>query len=357
MSNIAVIDCSDEHVPVVREFFARMYRPDYVLATDEALLRWQFGGIAAAESGRYNIKLALVDRTLAGCLGYIPVQVGLAGRILRGAWTANWMVDPAQRRMGLGPLLMAELVRQHDITLVAGASVAARQMLPRLGFTPLGELRRYICIIDPRVTAALTGSDRTLWPVLPTSGRIGPPVAAIKKVDRFETAVDSLWDSVWGTQGAGTRRSAAFLNWRYADHPRFEYRLFQGHNGDRITGLAAYRVEDVHSVPARIGRVVELVSMAGLEEELLRDILADAREQNVALLDLFCSSARLAPALQRSGWLSEDAMPAEIPMLFQPPIPGRRTIPFLANLRKSSGCADIEQWYVTKGDGDQDRPN
>ena len=136
MSRTHFAECSSEHVPAVRAFFARVYRPDYVLATNERLLRWQFGG--TVPDGKYHIKLALVDGMLAACLGYIPVDVSMTGRTLRGAWTANWIVDPARRSLGLGPLLMRELIRQHDVTLVVGASAAARQILPRLGFTPMG---------------------------------------------------------------------------------------------------------------------------------------------------------------------------------------------------------------------------
>jgi hypothetical protein len=356
MPEVSFAECSSEHVPAVQDFFARMYRPDYVLATDEALLRWQFGGLNAA-GGQYHIKLALVDRTLAACLGYIPVEVSVGGRTLRGAWTANWIVDPAQRRMALGPLLMGELIRQHDVTLVVGASAAARQMLPRLGFTPLGELRRHVCVLDPVATAALTGSGHARWPMPRAGGNGGRVAEQIERVERFGSAVERLWDSVWGAHGAGTRRSTAFLNWRYADHPRFRYRLFEAVRNERVSGFAAYRVEDVPSMPIRIGRVVELVSAAGAEDGLLRALLDDARSQNVALMDLFCSSARVAPALQRNGWVPETEAPAEIPILFQPPVPGRRGIPFLGHLRKIDACDDIDRWYVTKGDGDQDRPN
>jgi hypothetical protein len=281
----------------------------------------------------------------------------MTGRTMRGAWTANWIVDPARRSLGLGPLLMRELIRQYDVTLVVGASAAARQILPRLGFTPLGDLRRHVCVIDPRATAELTATDSDRWLGVRARDERDTGNSGVTRVDRFEPVVDGLWDAVWGSDGAGTRRSAAFLNWRYVDHPTFDYRLFQAVDSQGIAGFAVYRIESVQSLSMRIGRVVEFVCKAGGEAALLPAVVQDARTEGVALMDVFCSSSRVAPALDRHGWVPEHALPAPIPVLFQPPVPGRRGIPFLGHFGRCRASADIDHWYVTKGDGDQDRPN
>jgi hypothetical protein len=75
------------------------------------------------------------------------------------------------------------------------------------------------------------------------------------------------------------------------------------------------------------------------------------------LLDLFCSSRKMAPALTMRGWFTDDGETAHIPVLFQPVVPGRRRIPFLACLGPATPPMAREDWHVTKGDGDQDRPN
>jgi hypothetical protein len=43
--------------------------------------------------------------------------------------------------------------------------------------------------------------------------------------------------------------------------------------------------------------------------------------------------------------------------LFQPVNRSRRGIRFMAHLRKLPHAAESTEWYVTRGDGDQDRPN
>ena len=179
----------------------------------------------------------------------------------------------------------------------------------------------------------------------------------VARVDRFEPGVDGLWDALWGSDGAGTRRSAAFLNWRYADHPTFDYRLFQAADTQGIAGFTVYRIESVQSLSMRIGRVVEFVCKAGGGAALLRAVVQDARTEGVALMDLFCSSSRVVQECGRQAWVPEEALPAPIPVLFQPPVSGRHGIPFLGHFGKCGAAADINRWYVTKGDGDQDRPN
>ena len=352
--SVVFSECRTEHLSRLREFFGRVYRSDYILAKDEALLRWQFGGIDAWRPDHYHVKLALRDNVIVGCLGYIPLEVTIAGRRVRGAWTANWVVDPAYRRFALGPLLMSSLIREHDVTLVVGASAEAREILPRVGFTHYGALKRHVWVIDPAGAAELSGSDVRLWDGL-------EPVNverdhAVERVQRFDVAVERIWDDVWG-DGAGTRRSAAFLNWRYTAHPTFRYRLFQALSPGRPAGFAVYRVESVHGLAARVGRVVEFVAEPGSERCLLGALLEDARSNDVSVMDLFCSSTRVAPALERSRWLPEGQLPAEVPMLFQPIARGRRSIPFLGHLRTVRSHSDWNGWYVTKGDGDQDRPN
>ena len=350
------VECRDEHLADVQRFLARVYRPDYVLRINEALFGWQFG--RSPESGQYTLKLALIDGKIIGCLGYIPIEVSLGEHPARGAWVANWMVDPKKRRLGLGPLLMREVVRQHEVTLNVGPNRDARDILTRMGWTDFGDLNRYVCVLDVEATATLTETGRLEWPVEASLQEESLQATTVRLVKRFSDDATQLWDRVWGKSAAGTRRSAEFLNWRYAHHPVFDYRLFEAHYRGRLSGFAIYHVEQVRDMPVRVGRIVDLVCEAEVEESLLRVVLDDARSQGVALLDFFCSSQRFSTLMAQHCFLpGEDEAVAQIPILFQP-IDHRRTgIPFMAYLGNFPDATRSLDWYVTKGDGDQDRPN
>jgi GNAT superfamily N-acetyltransferase len=356
---VSFVDCHSELLPSLQAFLARVYRPDYVLRINETLFRWQFGETPVSKRDLYHIKVALLEGKIAGCLGYVPVEVSLGDRVVRGAWTANWVVDPDWHRFGLGVLLMRELTRQFDITLVVGLSRDSRTLLPRMGWNDFGELTRYICILDAQKARALTETGGLEWPEGTLSEDCGPPQGVlVKVVDHFSDEATRLWDKTWGASAAGTRRSAQFLNWRYAHHPVFDYRLFEVRRNGQLSGLAVYRVEQVRNVPVRMGRIVELVAESSLEKCLLKTVIDDARSQDVVALDFFCSSRRFSSVMARCGFLAGgDKATDQIPTLFQP-IDRRRTgIPFMAYLRNVPDATEFRDWYVTKGDGDQDRPN
>lgn len=355
---VSFVDCRVDHLPSLQIFFAHVYRPDYVMRTHQDLFRWQFGGTPASKGNDYHMKLALIDGAIAGCLGYVPVDVSLGGQVVRGAWIANWVVDHNLRRLGLGPLLIRQVTQQFDITLVLGLSQDAHNLLPRMGWTSFGELTRWVCVLDAHAAGALTEAGSVEW------GAVTAPRdwewlqgANVGRVNRFSDDATALWDRVWGKSAAGTRRSMEFLNWRYACHPMFAYRLFEAHHEGRLGGIAVYRVEQVRDIPMRVGRIVELISEADVEGSLLSALLDDAQSQGVAVLDFFCSSQRFSVLMARYSFLhGRDKVAAQIPFLFQP-IERRTGVPFMAYLANVPDVSKVRDWYVTKGDGDQDRPN
>ena len=362
----AFIDCQESQLDEVRAFFARTYRPNYRLATDEALLRWQYGPTPASPERPCHLKLAWLDGVLAGCLGYIPLDVSLNGRVVNGTWVANWMVEEHQRRLGLGPFLMREVARQFEVALDLGANADAHSLLSRMGWQDMGDLPRYVCVLDCAGAAALTENGQLEWPsATPPQGIELGRQTSVKLVDRFDEGATELWDSTWGVKGSlagGTRRSAEFLNWRYAIHPVFKYQLFEVRKNGRLRGIAVYHVEQVRDLPVRVGRLVELIldvkHPSDADTCLLKAVLDDARSQGVAVMDFFCASHRLSGVMARHGFLPGQNEPASrIPMLFQPVDRRRSGIRFMVNLGNVPEAAEVQDWYVTKSDGDQDRPN
>jgi hypothetical protein len=347
---VTFVDCPADRAEPLREFFAEMYSPGYVLSRDAAFLQWQFGAAPRESRQGLDVKLSLVDGKIAGCVGYIPIELNIGTRVVRAAWAANWMVDDQYRRLGLGPLLMRELSGQFDVTLALGGNRDAHALLPRMGWTDFGDLRRYVAVLDRDAAATLSEGDPSSWPAL------GDATADsnARQVERFDEAATTLWDRVWG-HAAGTRRTADYLNWRYADHPLFDYRLFENRVNGALQGFAVYRVEAVRDMPVRVGRIVELVAEAGANQALLDAVVADARRAGVAMVDFFCSAPAMAAVMTAAGFSTSVA--EQFPMLFQPLDRSRTGVLFMAHLQKCPDAKAIQDWYVTTADGDQDRPN
>jgi GNAT superfamily N-acetyltransferase len=351
------VDCPPDRIPSLRAFFSAMYSPAYVLSENESFLRWQFGPTPQSQADNYHVILGVVDDQIKGCIGYIPVEVSLAGQRVRSAWAANWMVDESTRRLGLGPLLMRELSKRFDITLALGGNRDAHDLLPRMGWTDFGLLPRYVYVLDRERAALLTEDGRLDWPpALPSMPSCNG--TSVARVDGFDEDTTKLWDDMWGASAAGTRRSAAFLNWRYAAHPTFTHHLFEVHDGGRLRGVAVLRIEKVRDMPLRVGRVLELLGDEEHIPVLLASVLEDARSEAAVAVDFFCGSRRMARPLEAAGFLPGECSPgSSIPILFQPVDRTRTGILFMANLQKAPAAKAVEEWYVTKSDGDQDRPS
>jgi hypothetical protein len=349
-------DCGPERLPALRAFFEREYGSAYRLATDEPLLRWQFSAPMEGAPDGYRVKLAVADGQIEGCLGYVPVQFSVAGARVRAAWTANWMVSRRYRSVGLGPLLMETLVADHDAVFSLGLSDAAIQVLPRMGWTDFGDLTRYVTVLDEKAAAPLTVAGTLAWP----DRRHRPERAAdvAWNADLPPGDVDALWDRVWG-HGAGTRRSTTYVHWRYLSHPVFSYRVLSSRSSDgQLDGFAVYRVEQVRDHAVRVGRIVELFSLPRRAAAVIDAVLLDAAREGVALLDFFCASRSLDGPLGEAGFLSgSDARVTLLPILYQPVVHGRSAMRFMGCLRKLPQATGVAEWYVTKSDGDQDRPN
>ena len=179
---------------------------------------------------------------------------------------------------------------------------------------------------------------------------------SVHEVPRFTDRALSVWERNSGDR-AGTRRSPEFLNWRYADHPVFDYRLFEACLHGEVKGLAVYRVERVRDLPLQVGRIVEFLAESAAAGALIDAVIDDARAHQVVVMDFFCSHVDAAPLLQRGFLPGHEHAAARIPVLFQPIDRRRSGIPFMANMGKLGEHGGALKWYVTKGDGDQDRPN
>jgi hypothetical protein len=339
---------SANDVAPLRNFLAAMYSPGYVLSRSEPFLQWQFATVPSDRRSGIDMKLAVVDGVIAGCLGYIPVELTVGDTTVRAAWAANWMVDDHYRRLGLGPLLIRELCRDFDVALALGGNQDAHALLPRMGWTDFGMLRRHVAVLDP-INAAQLGDVSGLQPPAPVTGS-----ALVDLVDEVPDDATALWDT-FSRDLAGTRRSADYLRWRYQSHPLFDYRIFTLRHGTALAGLGVYRLESVRDAGITVARIVELIATADDAAALAGAMTADAIAEGAVFADFFCPLQRLIAPLSAAGFSHEAS--DRFPMLFQPIDRSRTGVLFMADLRKCPRAAAQMDWYATTADGDQDRPN
>ncbi len=358
--NITFRDCRREDITALKAFIAKSYGENYVLGVNDEYFDWQYRETPISRGEDYHLRLALVNGQIAGCLGYIPLELTAGRSVVNACWLANWMVDPDSRHLGLGPVLAREVANLFQVTLALGANEEARDILSRMGWTDFGDLQRYVRILDVDGAQALSETGRLDWPLSAELNRVGQTDTTVHRVERFDQSVTDIWDRVWGQQplAAGTRRTAEFLNWRYADHRQFDYRLFAAERNGKPVGFAVYRVEQARDMPISVGRILELVGEDHDQPALLNTVLNDAKQQGAVAADYFCCGSHAEALMLEHGFLpGKDPAAAQVPTLYQPIDRRRSNIRFLADLRNLPGADQYEAWYVSKADGDQDRPN
>jgi len=376
--------CREQDVRPLMRFIDAEWQAGHVLSRDEELLRWQFDGslLPGREFAGPTVILAWHDDAIVGMFGLTACQVTLEGTLASGVWLSHWFASPKYRRynVALGLWRAVEEFGFETIGTV-GANQASTKLLSAMRFETIPALPRWLGVVNVSQTARLlVDCNQGLTPddavhlcerYRAESGALGPAAAeaAVEVTpwrDEFATAWDHYWKEHVARTIVGTVRDARFLRWRYIHHPRFRYeiRLATGRSDGRVTGLAVFRLEQVRGRNETVLRVVEFLASPPASAALARAILQAGREFGVAYADFYCSSASVARGLEEVGFrpVSGAEDQSLFPTRLQPLEGGRHDITALVRLPSAlrgqlNALVRAGRLYLTKSDGDQDRPN
>jgi GNAT superfamily N-acetyltransferase len=300
----------------LQTFVDEHWRRGHVLARDAELLRWQHR--RRADPDTLAVLVAEEEGRLVAMLGWIDFDACLGEERVPGGWMTNWLVVPEARGRGLGLALVRHAMEHaYEFVGALGANSATLHVLGTAGFAEVG-MHRWVRVFDEVALRTLLGGREYREVPVPADA---------------------------GGGYLGTCRDEAFLAWRYREHPRFRYELL----GD-ASGFAAYRIEQIAGVDAKVMRITDL-----LGGDALVPALFDAAEREGAVFaDFYCTSPRFAAPLEAEGFVATDGLPGR----FQPLDFSDR--PIVSNfwaaprLGVEFGAGDL---YVTRADSDLDRPN
>jgi len=177
------------------------------------------------------------------------------------------------RRGMLGARLLVDLVKQYYVHYTGGETKMAwgfpEPALHRIGlhFMKWGVLRDVVYLVrEPEPFA-------------------DPPAEIeVRAVDRFGPDADGLWEQCAQEINTGLVRNAAYLNWRYADHPDIPHLLFEARErgSGALRGLTTLRQggwdESIMSVMDWLVPVEDRVAEAALVQQSLRAAAQHGRE-------------------------------------------------------------------------------
>jgi hypothetical protein len=365
--------CPKTKVPALQAFLNTHWKRGHVLACDADLLCWQYRNLENPDS--LSVVIAEEEDQFLGFLGCIPGDFSYYGEKVSGLCLAMWMVLPEGRRRRVGlDLLRATKHSQFKMVETLGLNENTGAIFANLGFEVFETIPRWVRVISPMGVEKLlsehpggySGAEWKAWKSLP---QISSPTVdhSVRVVDWSEDLA-GRWDQAWKERFSlgllGTWRDAAYIRWRYLEHPSFQYvvRFLENLSDGALMGLVVYRVETVRNREEKILRIVEFLCDESLNGVLTNAVLEAGKTNNVALADFYCTSGKFALSLEAAGFVREDHMPVPLPHLFQP-LDFRRTQvngAFWVHPSLSKDCHEFFRkgsLYVTSADGDQDRPN
>ena len=344
--------CRETDIPELFDCFKEWYRFNPRLQ-ERDYFDWQFRDTPTrlADSEYDFLVLRNEAGAIVGCLGFTGFEFRLGTEIRRGGWTHNWYAK-GQADGGLALLgRFMELVDNRFLIRFNEQSGAIFRLL-RIPSSPA--LPRWWAAIDNLQAQALfqisSPADRA---VLARSSAIfhrravGPQVL---QVDRLDPDEEFGFGHLGGTSGHA-RRTGRYLNWRYGQIPKHNYRLIRSSRA-----FAVYRIEQIMGQQASVVRLLEWTFATDETGAALATVRADAAEYDPILIDFHGTLHAVGSVLESFGFVRQEATERKMPDLFRPTFhSGGYAIAIDMPPHRTARMIDFPSWYITAGDSDVDR--
>lgn len=358
--------------PLAAKFLNEFWAPGHIYARSRPLFDWTFGSSDLWDRPGYSFAAAEEGDEVVGILGAIPFTFQAYGHPSLGLWLANWMVRPEWRATFAGMGLLNTFRRPPFSTLVSfGINPEVARIYRVLRWSLLPDFPR---------TFFLLPEARERFEALVAAAHPAVEAATLRDLSRAFQAVPgpaptlngldlARWEAEdWPRLAArrvGAARDRRFLTWRYLQHPLFTYRILGVEEGG-AQGLLVWRREVIRQRGPNgdrdlevWGRIVELLpTSAANARALLSALTEDLRAEGALGADWYGTHAETAAWAAAAGLLPVDTHPAGrlIPARCQP-LDGK-AVQLMSALTCTAGSPlTSPDWYWTRADSDQDRPN
>ncbi|MBR1671877.1 MAG: hypothetical protein IJ702_03025 [Fretibacterium sp.] len=320
---------------------------------------------AFAGEENYSFLGAWDQGEVVGLQGIIPQEANLAGERGLSSTGTVWVVTPRARKEGIGLLFMRFFEQGgRDMQVSIGLSPTSYGIYKLLNNLVLEDLPRWIAVNRVR---------ETVENLLPNDGALPylPRVTPRELRTNYKIQVDALdaekWDAFYSGRFApmtiGTCRDDKFLRWRYMESPVLRYHfLTLCDEAGSYHGLAVVRIEPILNGRFTIGRILEFIAVEAEASVALANAVVNF-DRDVLMWDFYCLSDITAFGLEAVGfrrlpaWMDHVMMPTRFQPVDYEQLKLNVAIWLSERARKKLEPLNSSQWYITKGDADQDRAN
>ncbi len=363
--------------PEISRFLHEFWANNHVYCRDKALFDWTFARSTHWRDDQYSFALAEDKGLLVGILGGIPFTFNNRGASSNGMWIANYVVHPEYRKGSTALQLLSMFRRPEFHPMVAfGINPATATIYKVLRGQVLPEIPRHFLVM-PGCEERMENILHAAYPDW-DAGRARNltrqfQLPALPDGADFSSALPDTWDRAdWSELSrnfVGAARDADYLNWRYRQHPTFDYRFLAIEENGRH-GLAVWRLETIRRKTEtgredldRIGRLLEFLPVSESNAgNLFGAFVQQLKAHDAVAADFYGFHGELRCQMRRLGFKEAKEQPDSdrIPTRFQP-LDGKGggilSAMFIQNGVAPCSLDAACPWYWTKSDSDQDRPN
>ncbi len=290
-------------------------------------------------------------------MGLVPTRLKFFDKTIGNVNLVNLMALEKFRGKGTGFFLYKEAEKFGDICTNTGYGPLVVDFIENMGWVKMPNLNRFVIVLNAGKASRLAGKEVEAYRALERAEASG---MGFVQVEGFGKEAGEFWERVKEKYPITIERSATYLNWRFSNHPVFDYKMFEVRNEDRVEAIVVLHFEEADGF--KVARIVDFVSGDGAELFALEKAIEFCKGKGADLVDFFFSGDFHAGSLGKAGFVEAKREPFEaIPMLFSPIDRERKNINFAfkAVNRKllDERVNNFDNWYITKADGDQDRPN
>lgn len=309
-------------------------RPDGYVDRKARIFDWQFSR-NPHDDGRSPFLIGeIAAGTIAALNGFMPARIRFQGRRMLGCWSCDTYVSPSCRGRGYGKELLKRVSEAAPVMLGYGISDMSDPIFHKLGWLPHERLQlMFFHVAEPGVSGMLkNGASRAA--ALRGVHRNDRSYDVTHHIDdRLGSEIDDLWTRSAHGYFSALERDAAYLRWKYFEHPVHEYLCYSVRSRGVLDGLMIARWDPVESVLVDYcGPADERALMSELGAAVVRDLAA----RRTARIRTETTHAPLAEALRRVGFIGS-----------------RHASRF--RVRSNVPASDpLRGWFVMPGDSDGD---
>lgn len=344
--------------PLLKRFIKKSFHGKYILA-DKRFFDWQYNTFNTTCDTTAALLIFFWRDKVLGHLGVIPFKINYFGNEVLGACLANLMTHHSIRNKGVGVDFIEKASEEYSILYTIGYTPAVGVLYKHLGWERDFLLKRFIKILNANRVSQLAGKEIRVSNRR-TSSLSAKDIFTFEEIQLFDDKIDIFWNIIKHKYPITVMRSATYLNWRYARHPFFKYKMFFAKEGKNIKSFIVVRIGKTDY--GKFCRIIDFISTDEAEAFTLWAINQFCVRQKVIFIDFLFTGNFYRNALKKAGFQESVTEPySRIPLRMNPIDKKVTYINFSFkiindNLR-TKRTRNVNSWYITSGDGDQDRPN